>query len=250
VLATDGAELSATQTLRQRQDAAASLATLVPLRDTLAAAAARDWWHPLLPACGLDPRQVDAVLASPAAGALFAALDTGADLGCPMPRILRGLLAQRPLDHPDDPVRDLAAVLHARVTDWLQHTETTQAASRRGIDALIGHHRRHAPGEPGLHRAVRDVDALVDARLDDLIQRPDTTWADTLGPPPDDPAGRAAWREHVRTLAAHRDLTLANGRSRDPRDQAQERRSRLLAQQASAAARTLTGPDHEGITRS
>jgi conjugative relaxase-like TrwC/TraI family protein len=245
VLATDGAELSATQTLRQRQDAAASLATLVPIRDTLTAAAARDRWQPLLPRCGLSADQAAAVLASPAAGALFAALDAGAALGYPMARVLPSLVAQRPLDHPDDPARDLAAVLRARVTDWLQNTETAQAASHGGVDALIGRNRIDAV-DLGLRQAIRDLDALVEARLDDLLQRPDNTWTDALGRPPDDPADRAEWKRHARTVAAYHDLTTpAKNRSHDPRDQAAERRRRLLAQQASTAAQALTTPDHE-----
>jgi len=162
-----------------------------------------------------------------------------------MPRILRGLVAQRPLDDPADPVRDLAAVLHARVTDWLANAETAHTASG-GVDALLGRHRHDFPADPGLRQALRDVDALINARLDDLLQRPHHTWTDTLGPPPNDPADRAAWKAHARTLAAYRDLTTpATGPSREPGDQAAAHRHRLLAQQAATAARHLTAPHHD-----
>jgi hypothetical protein len=183
------------------------------------------------------------VLASPAAGALFTALDAGAELGYDMPNVLRWLLARRPLDEPTDPVRDLAAVLHARVTTWLDNTETPEAPSYDGVDALIGHTRTNTAPDPGLRDALHDVDALLHARLDDLLDRPDTTWTDTLGPPPDDPHARAEWKRHARTVAAYRDLTDTATRSRGPRDQAADHRRRLLAQQAAAAARALTDPD-------
>jgi hypothetical protein len=248
VLATDGAELSAIRTLRQRQDAAASLGTLTPIRHTLTAAAARDRSLHLLTAAGLDDRQVAAVLASPAAGALLAALDTGTALSHRMPEILHRLIVQRPLDDPADPVRDLAAVLHARVSDWLANAETAQTASG-GVDALLGRHQHHSPADPELRQALRDVDALIDARLDDLLQRPDPARTDTLGRPPDDPAARAEWHRHARTLAAYRDLTTpATSRSSEPGDRAAERRRRLLAHQAARAARTLTIPHQEGIS--
>ncbi len=246
VLATDGAESSATATLRQRHDAATSLATLVPIRSTLAAAAARDRWERLLPDCGLDREQVAAILGSPSAGALVAVLDGGAD----MPRVLNNLVARRPLDDPDDPARDIAAVLHARVTAWLEDTAIPHdAALSDGVEALIGAHRTDALTDPRVRTALREADALIQARIDDLLERPDNRWTDTLGPPPDNPRQREQWNRHARTVAAHRDLTgFAVPRSTDSRDQDADRRRRLLAQQAAAAAQRLTAPGTEGIT--
>jgi conjugative relaxase-like TrwC/TraI family protein len=250
VLATDGAESSATATLRQRQDTATSLATLVPIRSTLAAAAATNRWERHLPHCGLDRRQIAAILGSPSAGALVAALDGGADLGDHMPRVLQHLVAQRPLDDPDDPARDLAAVLHARVTAWLQDTAIPHdAASSDGVEALIGAHRTDALTDPGLRTAIREADALIQARLDDLLERPGNRWTDALGPPPDDPRHREQWNRHARTVAAYRDLTsFAVPYSPDARDQDADRRRRLVARQAAAAAQRLSAPGTEGIT--
>lgn len=119
ILATDGTEPSATATLRKRQDQAGSLATLLPIRQTLAQAAARDRWALLLPQCGLTKAQAEAVLGSPACGPLLTALGAGEVLGHPMDRVLAVLVRDRPVDSPDDPVQDLAAVLDARVTAWL-----------------------------------------------------------------------------------------------------------------------------------
>ena len=66
IMATSGAELSATQTIRARQDAAGSLATLTPIRTTLIADADTRRWQRLLPHCGLDEQQTARVLNSPA----------------------------------------------------------------------------------------------------------------------------------------------------------------------------------------
>ncbi|PVU81407.1 hypothetical protein DDP54_16090 (plasmid) [Cellulomonas sp. WB94] len=61
ILATEGAELSATQTLARALDDAESLHHLEPIRQTLATDAATRRWHTLLPACHLDPKQIAAI---------------------------------------------------------------------------------------------------------------------------------------------------------------------------------------------
>ena len=57
ILTADGTELSATQTLRRRQDSAAALATLEPIRTTLHADADVRRWQRLLPSCGFSEAQ-------------------------------------------------------------------------------------------------------------------------------------------------------------------------------------------------
>jgi hypothetical protein len=81
VLATDGGELSATATLRQRYTEATALSHLVPIRTTLAAAASRERWQRLLTSTGLDPARVTELNRSPAAGVPYALLDDVADPG-------------------------------------------------------------------------------------------------------------------------------------------------------------------------
>lgn len=136
VLATSSAELSATQMLVQRQEVARSLKTLSPIRETLVANVDVRRWQPLLVKCGLTDDQTENVLDSPAHGPLFAALREGENLGHSMPRIRGGLITARPLDAPDDPTRDVTAVLHERVDRWLetapelpQETQRSTAAS-------------------------------------------------------------------------------------------------------------------------
>jgi conjugative relaxase-like TrwC/TraI family protein len=247
VLAADGAEKSATATLRQRQDAAVSLATLVPIRSTLAAAAAADRWERLLHGCRLDEAQITAIVASPSAGALYAALDAGAEFGHSMEHVLRWLVVQRPLDDPDDSARDVAAVLHARVTAWLEHTPVPgDAPYETELDALIGPARANSVTEPALRKALDETDALIHARVDDLLARPASNWADALGQPPEDPDARQAWQRHARTVVAYRDLTgPADRRSYHRADDDADRRRRLLAAQAAAAARQITLTNNE-----
>ena len=66
ILATEAAELSATQTLARALDDAESLHHLEPIRQTLATDAAPRRWKPLLPSCHLDPDQITAIWASSA----------------------------------------------------------------------------------------------------------------------------------------------------------------------------------------
>jgi hypothetical protein len=116
ILNADAAERSATEVMRERQIAAISPDTLMPIRATIAADEARDSWADRLPACGLSPGEVEQVLESPAFGALVAAVTRADDAGYDMHVVLRRLVATRPLDD----ARDVAAVLHERIERWLE----------------------------------------------------------------------------------------------------------------------------------
>ncbi|MGH8890687.1 MAG: ATP-dependent DNA helicase, partial [Acidothermaceae bacterium] len=125
ILATTTAQTSATETLRALQDDATSLARLAPIHEILIQTAQRQRWHGLVATCGLGTEQTEHVLASPAFGPLVAALRRAEHDGHPMHRVLPALLAGVALDVRSDetddgaePVRDLAAVLHYRVTSW------------------------------------------------------------------------------------------------------------------------------------
>lgn len=163
IMATSGSELSATQTIRARQDAAGSLATLTPIRTTLIADADTRRWQRLLPLCGLDEQQTDLVLSSPAAGALLAALRAGESRGQPMTRVLRALVIGRAFDHPDDLADDIASVLHERVSNWLE------SAARRPPGPGGRQGTAEAPGitddqpDPA-HETIDDIDILIRRR--------------------------------------------------------------------------------------
>ena len=122
VLGSNAAQTSATATRAARHEAAGSLAALAPVHQTLLAAAQSRRWADLLPGCGLTPGQAARVTASPAWEPLVATLTTGERLGHAMAPALTTALRARPAVDPGEPVRDLAAVLHHRLTTWLDTT--------------------------------------------------------------------------------------------------------------------------------
>ena len=165
ILANDSAERSATEVMRERQIAATSPETLLPIRATIAADQARDTWADRLPACGLTPVQVENVVDSPAFGALVAAVIRADDAGYDMEAVLRRLVAARPLDD----ARDVAAVLHERVERWLESDTllpppdslptTATSAVLRELDELVERSSMHAgPSDPiaGLRAAASE----------------------------------------------------------------------------------------------
>ena len=166
ILATASVEQSATQTLRTRQDEAESLAMLLPIRATLLADADTRRWSRLLPDCHLTRGQVQGVLASPAAGALFAALRDGEHHGFAMDRVLTLLVDRRPLDSPDDAADDVAAVLHERVTAWLDTEALTE------VQGPIRCPQAYAtqPQDPPSRLDPDDPVAHSPSELDDLIR--------------------------------------------------------------------------------
>jgi conjugative relaxase-like TrwC/TraI family protein len=198
ILATTGAELSATQTITARQNEAGSLGRLEPIRQTLLADAVAHHWTATLRDVGLTPDQVDSVIASPEGGPLFVALERGTTLGRPMDHLLRGLINARPLGEHADPAYDIAAVLHSRVQAWLH----TQVDNPQTITTTP----RPEDLSPEAAETLRQVDELIAARIHALTDHAITThpaWLTTLGPRPDDDPG--TWLQQVAAIAAHRD---------------------------------------------
>jgi conjugative relaxase-like TrwC/TraI family protein len=204
ILATSGAELSATQTIARNLNDATSLARLEPIRDTLAAdAASRRWMH-LLTTQALTPDQVAAIDASPARGPLVAALRQGERAGHPMEAVLARLIATRSLDDPADPAHDVAAVLHDRVTTWLdaQNESTHPDDTRHPFQA-----ERIDPADPAAD-AIAELDALITGRITNLTTvaisgRP--AWMRPLGDQPEPGPDREVWERQVAALVTYRD---------------------------------------------
>jgi hypothetical protein len=153
ILATSGAELSATETLAASHHAATSLNRLEPIRQTLLADAATHRWDTTFPTLGMTTRQCEEIRTSPARGALITALERGRTLGHPMLHVLAGLIAARPLDHSDDVVGDVASVLHHRVSGWL-HTQVQDPTAIQPVLDLTA-----APDD--IADLVRQVDQLI-----------------------------------------------------------------------------------------
>ena len=252
ILATSGAELSATQTTRQRQDQAASLNRLAPIRATLLADADRHRWEQLLPASGLDHQQTRQILNSPAAGALFAALRAGEADGHNMPRVLRSLAAGRPLEGTDD----LAAVLHERVSRWLDDNpdsrshigefDRTCPPEDHALTALLG--AAHADPDDPIHHTLAEIDTHIRSRIQTITLEAANTrphWAPPFGAEPQDDADNRRWRQNVALICAYRDLTgttdHVNLAATPDLDDTARRRRRLVTQ-ATATAHRLGNP--------
>ena len=132
---------------------------------------------------------------------LITALERGRALGHPMPQLLAGLIEARPLDA-GTPAHDVAAVLHSRVNNWL-HTQVEDPTAIRVVPDATD-----VPED--IAALLKQVDELIAARTDALTDQaieaqPD--WLAALGPLPDDPAARSAWRTQIALHVAHADTT-------------------------------------------
>jgi conjugative relaxase-like TrwC/TraI family protein len=261
ILATDGAELSASQTLRHRQEAATSLATLQPIRATLIADADARRWQRLLPHCSLTPDHVSAIVTSPAAGALFAALRAGEQRGHRMTRVLASLVRARPLDNPTDPVEDIAAVLHERVTRWLD-SDAALSAEADGIghqgDSTVGivpGATAIAPDDPA-SAALGELDSLIRARLKAITSEAVQTrpeWMRPLGEHPARQSENALWLDSVALVASYRDLNQIRSTAPfgvDPdRDQREQQHRRIAAHTGTTVHRVAVSTNESTLTR-
>ncbi len=216
ILATTGAQTSATQTLRALHDEATSLAQLAPIHETLVQTAQRQRWATVIAGSGLTDGQLRRVETSPAYGPLVAAMRRADHDGHPMHRMLPALIAAAPLDVRDGttdnaaPARDLAAVLHRRVTTWHEHAASPQghraAPLIGGLVTPAGHLDTDVPADQ--RGAIEQLEALMTSRVAALtrqaLQHP-PTWLRALGTPPADPRRRSAWVGAVGVIAAYRD---------------------------------------------
>lgn len=251
ILATNGAETSATHTQRRRREDATSLKVLLPIRETLAAHADVQRWAPQLTACGLTGDQATRVLTSPARGALLAALREGETLGHPMPRVLAQLVHARPLDDPDDPARDVAAVLHQRVDHWLEAAPSLHTPGPAPLHVITGVPLTQTDAADPTLDSIARIDALIAQRVDALTDaaiatRP--TWLRPLDGELSGPEDQAAWREHVAVLTAYRDLTGTDSPiplGAEPGGDDKGRRRRRTAWHAATQAHHLTHPHRD-----
>jgi conjugative relaxase-like TrwC/TraI family protein len=207
ILATQGAQLSATQTLRQLHHQAESLATLGALHETLVQAAAKHRWQTLITAT-LPADFATAVLASPAFGALVAAMRRAEHDGLPITAAFRSIAAGTGTENTGDAARDAAAVLHWRVDNW--HAQATRTGGHREL--LGGLFTPAGPTldgtEPDMRDAIRDVENRIAARAvavtNQLIDSP-PPWLRRLGPQPAEPRANTRWRAAVGVIATYRD---------------------------------------------
>jgi conjugative relaxase-like TrwC/TraI family protein len=256
VLACTDAEVSATETLRDRYDTATSLATLVPIYQTIVQAADRDRCTGLLQRSDLDDAAVARVVHSPAYGALVAALRAAEHAGHDLPTMLGQATASRRDQagdpaHDDgadavvDPELDPAFVLHDRVTRWVEETEPIRDDSPL-IAGLVP--AAHHVTDPELKRTLRDIESLITTRthalVTGLLHRP-AAWAIPLGPPPRDSNARRGWLDALAVVAGYRDLhnitttqPLGDSEDRKPDPGGERRRATSAAATAARLAHT------------
>ena len=202
VLANEGADISAHETIRRAQRRAEDFTVLAAEYQTLARAAQADRWDALIESSGLASEQQEQVRASNAHGPLLAALRDAEARGLDVEATFPKLVAARPLTDADDP----AAVLHGRVDRWVTAAASRRQAATNLIAGLIP--RAAGITDPEMARALADRDQAMQRRAADLaalaVER-GQVWVRRLGPPPAEPTARQAWMHAVATVAAYRD---------------------------------------------
>ena len=202
VLANEGVELSAYETLERAQQRAEDFGVLAAEYETLARAAQQHRWNDLLGRSGLRPDRLEQVRQSPAYGPLIAALRDAEAHGADVERTLPRLVAVRSLNDAEDP----AAVIRGRVERWVG---AAGPGRRTGTDLIAGLIPR-AVGvtDPDLARGLEERDEAMQCRARTLAEQAiqqNQVWVRLLGIPPSEPLARRRWIEAVATVAAYRE---------------------------------------------
>ena len=157
ILATPGAELSATQTIAHALADATSRERLEPIRATLAADAATRRWRRELPTCGLTDEQVTQLWASTDRSRLVTALRAGEAAGHTMQQVVTRLArSDDGARHGPTDSEAPAAGLVDRIESWLDaHTDPDQAM----------------PGGPARREPIDPTDPAASAlaQIDELL---------------------------------------------------------------------------------
>jgi conjugative relaxase-like TrwC/TraI family protein len=220
ILGREGAELSATETLRHALAELERLSTIVPEYDygrdvhrgPIAIEQAEQWLRTAFPNSGGEVDASD-VLADNAWPALRAVLHQFADTGADPVAVLQQRAAQREFrSDPHDPARSTAQVLHYRLTADLPYPQpgagrphllpgwvaTPPASNPDTEDAETAE-----LGEWLRQRASRIAGRVWD--LGEHAARTQPTWATALGEIPADPLTRDTWITRAGQVAAYRE---------------------------------------------
>jgi hypothetical protein len=202
VLANEGADLSAHESLRRAHAQAEDFATLAAEYGTLARAAQEQRWEALLERSALRPGQLEQVRRSDAYGPLLTAFRDAEARGLDVETAFPKLVAVRSLDDAEDP----AAVMHERVDRWAQTAASKRQAATNLIAGLIP--RAAGVADADMSRALEERDRAMQRRARKLAERAverGQVWVSRLGAPPADPGRREQWIEAISTVAAYRD---------------------------------------------
>ena len=202
VLANEGSDLSAHETLERAQSHVEDFTALAAEYETLARAAQEQRWGALLEGSGLDPVQLEQVRRSEARGPLFAALRNAEARGLDVDGVFPKLVALRSLNDAEDP----ASVMRARVEDWAQMAGPKR---RTGTGFVAGIVRRAVcVTDPDMVRALNERERAMRRRARELALHAlehRETWVLRLGAPPADRLRHERWLELVSTVAAYRE---------------------------------------------
>jgi conjugative relaxase-like TrwC/TraI family protein len=242
VLANEGAELAATDTIRASWDAAEGMVQLSAEYVTLAREAQAERWDSLIATSGLSDDQVETVRASEAYGPLVAAFRDAEARGLDPEAMFPRLVASRGLADADD----VAAVLHGRVDRWVASASSKRQVATDLIVGLIS--RAKGVADEDMGRALRERDEAMERRAMTLAEQSvehKAAWVHRLGSPPADPAMRTAWLHEVRVVAAYRDrwnisgMTVVDGREEASSIEqiGHQKRAQAAAQRALAISR-------------
>jgi len=204
VLQNTGAELSAHQMRQAEAETWGNTAQLRAEIETLIAAAQETRWEALVATCGLDETQVGQVLASDAFGPLCAELRRAEANHINPETTLPRLVAARTMVG----AVDVAAVLHGRLTQYIDNTTTTRRVrtSPRYILDLIPQVTDRL--DPAMASAIQErIDAILTRARDLLTQAVANhePWIATLGTRPTDPLAARRWDDSALAIAAYRD---------------------------------------------
>jgi hypothetical protein len=202
VLANEGAELSAHETVRRAYQTAESWITLHAEYQTLARVAQADRWNALLAQAGLSEAEQLQVRSSEAFGLLAAALQEAEARGLPVETALPRLVRRRTFEDADD----VAAVLHGRVQRWLQSARGNRTTTGDLIAGLVP--RATNISDPDMARALRERDQAMERRARTLAEQAISAaqpWTRSFGLPPSLSARHEVWLRAVSTVAAYRD---------------------------------------------
>ncbi|WP_426592633.1 MobF family relaxase [Cellulomonas sp. McL0617] len=195
ILATSGAERSATATIADRLDEATSLRRLEPIASTLYGDATRNRWTTRLVELGVDHDTMHAIGTSPDGGRLFADLDRIATVAPNdgVDSVVRAVLDVR--DH-SEPV---AAIL-ARTSAWLRRNSDDPRDIPSSNDP-IGLDPDGLDLLDQVHGIIANrVEALTRTALDGQ-----PSWLEQLGPEPHDRPAHDAWLAAIAAHAANAD---------------------------------------------
>jgi conjugative relaxase-like TrwC/TraI family protein len=243
VLHNEGADVSAHEAIRRAHEYGESIANLAAEYQTIVAFTEHDRWEALMTRSGLTPIQVEAVRASQSYGPLRATLGDAENRGLDVDRAFPALVRGRMLVNADD----VAAVLHHRVTRWLDAHEQLTAAPPELVAGLL--ERAVSVRDPDASRALTERDTAIRQRADTLAESAAAAgldWVQRFGRSPVEPAARREWMRCVAVVAAYRERW---GIEADPRplgapdgastteQQRQRARARVAGQRAFAVSR-------------